>query len=400
MPTTPSWNSGSKRASAGGGSPSRHQVFERGLGLFAHAGFDFAPFTVDRIELLREVGSARRVVGDEALDAERHVGQAAGGVDARAEREAEVEGRCARGLALGHGVERGHTGGHAAGADALDALGDEAAIVAVELDDIGHGTEGNQVEQRVELGLCNGPPRALCTRPTKGGAIGLGRPGADHGVKAAARAQCSACGQQHIEHHADAGDRLARESAARLVRVDDAVRVGQLHHAADQRRQVVVGDEHIEAARTRMRHTVEAGNAVVHGDEQLRFLCERQIDDRRRQAVAVHGAVGHDIRQRARRRAEHRQAAHADGAGRGAVTVVVGDDADAALLFDRVGEQRCGGVGAFHRRRRQQVCQAVVEFFVRLHTSRCEQPRQQRMHPGLFECEGRARRHVAGFDPG
>ena len=46
-----------------------------------------------RVELLRQLGGARRVVGEQAFDAERHVGQAAGGVDARAEREAEVERR-------------------------------------------------------------------------------------------------------------------------------------------------------------------------------------------------------------------------------------------------------------------------------------------------------------------
>ena len=39
-----------------------------------------------------QLGGARRVVGEQAFDAERHVGQPAGGVDARAEREAEVEG--------------------------------------------------------------------------------------------------------------------------------------------------------------------------------------------------------------------------------------------------------------------------------------------------------------------
>jgi hypothetical protein len=68
------------------------------------------------------------------------------------------------------------------------------------------------------------------------------------GVEHAALAQLGAQRQQHVEHHADAGDRLALEVAARLVRVDDHAPVRQLRAG-----QVVVGHQHLQAQRVARR---------------------------------------------------------------------------------------------------------------------------------------------------
>ena len=125
-------------------------------------------------------------------------------------------------------------------------------------------------------------------------------------------------------------------------------------------------------------------------------LSKRQVDDRRRQPVAVHRAVGHHVVQRAGRGAEQRQAAQRHGAGGGAVAVVVGDDADALPRGDRVGQQPRRGVAALQRGRRQQLRQRVVELVGARHAARGEQARQQRVHAGLLERERDARRHVAG----
>ena len=93
---------------------------------------------------------ARGVVGEQAFDAERHVGQAPGGVQARPDREAEVgSARLAR-IAPGDREQRGDARLHAAGADPLQPVRDEAAVVAVEADDVGDGAERDQVEQGVE----------------------------------------------------------------------------------------------------------------------------------------------------------------------------------------------------------------------------------------------------------
>ena len=74
-------------------------------------------------------------------------------------------------------------------------------------------------------------------------------------------------------------------------------------------------------------HAVDAGDAVVDGDEEARLHLRGERDDLRRQAVAVLEAVGHDEVDVGAHRA---QAAHADRAGGGAVGVVVGDDDDAS----------------------------------------------------------------------
>jgi hypothetical protein len=179
------------------------------------------------------------------------------------------------------------------------------------------------------------------------------------------------------------------------------VGVGQLHLAVHQRRQVVVGHQHRQAVRARMRHAVEAGDAVVHRDQQVRAALavrQRQIHDGGREAVAVDRAVGYHVAHAARRGAQHRQAAQGHGAGGGAVAVVVGHDADALPRIDRVGQQAGGVVDALERGRRQQPRQAVVEFVRAPDAARGEQACQQRMHAGTFEGMGSARGHVAGVD--
>ena len=215
----------------------------------------------------------------------------------------------------------------------------------------------------------------------------------------AALAQLGAQRQQHVEGDADAGELLAREAAARLARIDDHVGLGQSHLAVDDRRQVVVGDHHREPVRRGMGDAFEAGDAVVDRQQHVgRLALEREVDDRRRQPVAVDAPVGHDVGERRRVGAEHAQAAQHDGAGGRAVAVVVGDDADPAAGADRVGEQPRGRGGAEQARRRQQARQAVVELVGGLHAAGGEQARQQRMHARLLERPGGARRHVAGHD--
>ncbi len=82
-----------------------------------------------------------------------------------------------------------------------------------------------------------------------------------------ARAHRRARREQHVEHHADAGEMPARERASRLVRVDDQRRRGKRG-----RRQVVVGDQDLDAERGGRGDAVVAGDAVVdRHDEARRF---------------------------------------------------------------------------------------------------------------------------------
>ena len=216
-----------------------------GLGLLAHAGLDVAPLTVDRVELPGQFGGARRVVGQQAFDAQGHVRQAPGRVQARPERKAEVEAAGALRIARRRGEEGCHARLHAALAHPPQPERDQATVVRVQAHHVGHGPERDQVEQAVQ-------PRLL--------AIGEGP----------ARTQLGPQRQQHVEHHADTGQVLAREAVARLVRVDDHVGRRQQHRAVDDRRQVVVGDDHRQAAGAGVRDARVAGDAVVDGDQHVR----------------------------------------------------------------------------------------------------------------------------------
>ena len=233
------------QAGAGSGVERGQQEF----GVVTHAGFDAAPLTVDGVQLLGDVHGAGRIVGGEALDAERHVGQASGGVEARADGETEVEGCGAGRLAAGDAEQRGNAGLHLAAADALQALRDEDAVVAVERHHVRDRAQRHQVEQ--------------------GGQVGFGffRVGA-------APAQFGAQRQHDVEHHADAGQRLAREIAAGLVRVDD-----HLCRRQFVARQVVVGNQRGDAAAPEFGHAFDAGDAVVDRDHQVRMARGGELRD-------------------------------------------------------------------------------------------------------------------------
>jgi hypothetical protein len=120
------------------------------------------------------------------------------------------------------------------------------------------------------------PSATRSSSASSGSARGL-RPGGDRRAgrparEGAARAQLGARGQQHVEHHADAGDRLALEAAAGLVGVDDDVGRGR-HDGAARRAPAGGGRSPAPACPApRMRHALVAGDAVVHRHQQCRPL--------------------------------------------------------------------------------------------------------------------------------
>jgi hypothetical protein len=214
---------------------------------------------------------------------------------------------------------------HAACAHALQALRDEDAVVGIELDDVGHRAQRDQVEKAVELGL------RLC-------------------IEYAAPAQFGAQGQQHVEHHAHAGQVLAREAAFGLVRIDNHARRRQ--HIT---RQVMVGDDDVDAQPIRREHAVDAGDAIVDRDDDVgRLFARGERHDFRREAVAVFKAVRDDV---VDLRSHGAQAAQRDGAGGGAVAIVVGDDRHALAGADGVSQERGGGIDVLQAGRRRQRCQ-------------------------------------------
>ena len=58
-------------------------------------------------------------------------------------------------------------------------------------------------------------------------------------------------------------------------------------------RQMMICDDHIHACPVGAAHPINAGRAVVDGDDYVRCFCQRQIHDLRRQPVAELEPVGH-----------------------------------------------------------------------------------------------------------
>ena len=90
---------------------------------------------------------------------------------------------------------------------------------------------------------------------------------------------------------------------------------------------MVIGDQHLDAARTRRRDTGIAGDAVVDGDDERRAPLGGEPDDLGREPVAELEAVGHQ--EIHRRESPGAQAAHDQRRAGGAIRVEVSDHEDA-----------------------------------------------------------------------
>jgi len=140
----------------------------------------------------------------------------------------------------------------------------------------------------------------------------------------------------------------------------------------------MVRDQHVNAARVRGCHTVDAAHAVIDRDDQMRRASSGQRDDLGREAVAELEAVGDEI---VDLRAHCDEAAHADRAGGCAVRVVIGDDQHALAALDRIGEPLRGGFDALERTPRRQERQINVQLGDRKHAARGVDARKHRRHP-------------------
>ena len=128
---------------------------------------------------------------------------------------------------------------------------------------------------------------------------------------------------------------LAGEAAAGLIWVDDHGSLGK-----GIGRQVMIGDEHIDAASLCLGHTIDAGDAVIDRNDDVRrfFLCGER-DDFRRQAVTIFEAIGYDVIDNCTHGA---QTADRDRTSGSAITIIVGHDHDFFSCFDRIGKKcRC-----------------------------------------------------------
>ena len=195
----------------------------------------------------------------------------------------------------------------------MQTLSDENPVHVIEPYDVGDRSERHQVEQRRKIRHA-----ALGEAPTLA-------------------EECAHRGE-HIEHHADAGEMLARKRAARLIGINDQLGRGQLRS-----RQVMIGDQHLDTACARRDDTVDARDAVVDGDDHRRLALCGERDDLRREPVAELEAVGHEVIDA---RAHRPQAPHADRARSRAIGIVIRDDQQPLVPLDRGSKPRRRSVDA------------------------------------------------------
>ena len=167
-------------------------------------------------------------------------------------------------------------------------------LMGVELHHVGDGAQGDQVEALGQV---------------RAGAVG------EPAVGPEARAQRD----QRVVHHPHARQVLRRKGAARLVGVHQGFGGWQVVAG-----QVVVGDDHWQTGGMGGRHAGQRVDAVVDGEDDLRPLRPRGLDEQRRQAIAHRHAVGHDEVHGRPHGAQARDGER--GAGRSVGVVVAGDD--------------------------------------------------------------------------
>ena len=171
---------------------------------------------------------------------------------------------------------------------------------------------------------------------------------------------------------------------------------------------MVVGDQHLHAQLAGNLHAFDAGDAVVHRDQQLRSGGGHAQCQGRGQAIAVGHAVGHQVADEVGPGGalpvggeggfQHAQAAQAHGAGGGPVAVVVGHDAHRGALGQRIGQHAGGGIGVGQGGGGQQAGQAVVQLVGTGHATGGVQAGQQRVDASLLQCPQSTGRNVTVDD--
>ena len=298
-PTTPWCHSASNRHTPWRTGPSgSRSARDRRQRRALHLRFDFAALD---IELVEPRGQRQRFgirVAEQATNTDRHVIETSGGVQARTDGKAEIRGREAGHIAPGDGQQRANARHRAAGANPPNALRHQHAVVGVERHQVGHRAERDQVEE---------------IRHRR------------HGHRAA-RIELAPHRGHHVERHPHAGQRARGETAARHIGIDDDVGGGQLGTG-----QMMVGDQHLDAARARRGDARDARDAIVDRDDQRRRAQRREPDDLGREPVAELEAVRHeeiDVGE-----SPGAQAAHDQRRAGGAVGVEIADHEDAPLTM-------------------------------------------------------------------
>ena len=159
-----------------------------------------------------------------------------------------------------------------------------------------------------------------------------------------------------------------------MIRIDDD-RLGKR-----RARQVVIGDENVDAARFRGSNAFDAADAVVHRDDQLRAAVRGKRDDFGRQAITELEAIRYD---EIRLRTERAQTLERNRAGGRTVCVVIGDDDDAFAAVDCGDQAIDGGVDIREPGEARQRVEPAVEIVHRSDPARRVDAREHRRNAAV-----------------
>ena len=268
-------------------------------GRIAHAVLDGATLPVDGVQVLGHLSRFGIGFRQQTSDALGHVGEPPRCIQPWPHGEAHVRRQYPAGIAPGHLQQRADPRAALAGTNPPQALLHQHPVGIVQHHHIGHRAQRHQVQQ-------------IGNRRAGGNALLAQRPLQVH---------------QQIKRHPDPGQVDGGEILTTgQARVHQRIRFRQGIAG-----QMVVGNQHPHTLGTRSGHPIHTGNTVIHGDDQVRVIqLFGQIDDGRRQAIAVFKAVWHqEIRARV---AQPLQAPHHQRGGRGTVRVVVTHNADAPVV--------------------------------------------------------------------
>ncbi len=183
-----------------------------------------------------------RLGRQQAVDSELHVRQPAGRVQPRRDRESEV-GRARRTeIPLGDLEQGANARARSAAPHAPQPLRDENPVIEVERHHVGDGTQRDQVERRRDRGASPGR--------------------VDDAAFGELAGQC----RHDVESNPDAGETLAGKRLVRKVRIHDTAGFGKF-----RTREVVVRHDDIDAAGVGLAHPLDARDAIVHRDDQVRL---------------------------------------------------------------------------------------------------------------------------------
>ena len=304
--------------------------FEAGFDFAEGFGFGGAAVVVEPVEFFGEGAGKGGVAGEKHFDDVGGDVHAAGGVDARSDAEADVEGGDGAGEVDVGELHEGAEAGLRGLAELVEAKRGDGAVFAGERDGVGDRGDGEELEEAgEELFADAGEFFGRCTA----GAVGCGR------LKD---------GLCELEGDGGSAELFVGIGAAGLVGVEDGEGLGDAGAGVGK---VVVGDDEVEAEAGGFFGGGEGADAGVDGDDELDAFSRGVGEAGGLDAVAFAEAMGDVV-------ADVGGDVEVDGGafeggleqdrGDGAVDVVVAVDEDGLLREEGGAEALDGGAHSEH----------------------------------------------------